>query len=164
MKIRNFHLSKLCGGDLGGRGEHVIKMMTSLTQFLAVSVQLLLQYEFDNVTVRKSKKNKPTLNKTVFKTVENQFGRYSPLCQCSLLTHVVCVQEWVWTIVEIMMLTFSVSLHCVKSIRIRSYSGPYSVRMRENTDQNNSEYGLFSRSVSKWHEERDLTKTWWSVT
>ena len=27
--------------------------------------------------------------------------------------------------------------HCVKSVRIRSYSGPYSVRMRENADQNN---------------------------
>ena len=32
-------------------------------------------------------------------------------------------------------------VHCVKSVRIRSYSGQYSVRMRENTDQNNSEYG-----------------------
>ena len=30
---------------------------------------------------------------------------------------------------------------------IRSIS-PYSVRMRENVDQNNSEYGHFSRSVS----------------
>ena len=30
--------------------------------------------------------------------------------------------------------------HCVKSVRIQSYSGPYSVRMRENTDQNNSKY------------------------
>ena len=37
-------------------------------------------------------------------------------------------------------------IHCVKSVRIRSYSGPYSVKMRENTDQNNSEYGHFSRS------------------
>ena len=51
-------------------------------------------------------------------------------------------------------------LHCVKSVRIRSYSGPHFpvfglnterkcgilVRMRENADQNNSEYGLFSRS------------------
>ena len=53
--------------------------------------------------------------------------------------------------------------HCVKSVRIRSFSGPYfpafglnmdryrvslqnSVRMRENTDQDNSEYGHFSRS------------------
>ena len=36
--------------------------------------------------------------------------------------------------------------HCVKAVRIRSYSGPYSVRMRENKDQNDSEYGHFSRS------------------
>ena len=34
-----------------------------------------------------------------------------------------------------------------KSVRIWSYSGPYSVRMRGNTDQNNSKYGHFSRSV-----------------
>ena len=36
--------------------------------------------------------------------------------------------------------------HCAKSVRIRSYFGPYSVRMRGNTDQNNSEYGHFLRS------------------
>ena len=36
-----------------------------------------------------------------------------------------------------------------KSVRIRSYSGPYSVRMRENTDQDNSEHGHFSRSDSQ---------------
>ena len=34
-------------------------------------------------------------------------------------------------------------------MRIQSYSGPYSVRMRENTDQNNSENGHFSRSEAK---------------
>ena len=55
-------------------------------------------------------------------------------------------------------------IHCIKSVRIRSYSGPYfpafglnsdirsispySGRMWENTDQNNSEYGHFSRSNS----------------
>ena len=33
-----------------------------------------------------------------------------------------------------------------KSAHIRSYFGPYSVRMRENTDQNNSEYVHFLRS------------------
>ena len=33
-----------------------------------------------------------------------------------------------------------------KSVGIQSYSGPYSVRMRKNTDQNNSEYGHFSVS------------------
>ena len=43
--------------------------------------------------------------------------------------------------------------HCVKSVRIRNYSGPhfpafglYSVCMRENADQNNSEYKHFLRS------------------
>ena len=35
-----------------------------------------------------------------------------------------------------------------RSVRIRSYSGPYSVQMQENTDPNNSEYGHFSRIVS----------------
>ena len=53
--------------------------------------------------------------------------------------------------------------HCVKRVRMRSYSGPfglntekygeirfispYSVQMRENTDQNNSKYGHVSRSI-----------------
>ena len=52
-------------------------------------------------------------------------------------------------------------IHCVRSVRILNYSGPcfpafglnmeryglpYSVRMQENTDQNNSKYGHFSRS------------------
>ena len=36
--------------------------------------------------------------------------------------------------------------HGVKSVRILSYSGPYSARMRKNADQNNSEYGHFSSS------------------
>ena len=36
----------------------------------------------------------------------------------------------------------------MKSVHFRSFSGPYSVRIRENTDQKNSEYGHFSRSVS----------------
>ena len=47
--------------------------------------------------------------------------------------------------------------HCVKIVRIQSFSGPYfpafglrvspySVRMRENTDLKNSEYGHFSHS------------------
>ena len=37
--------------------------------------------------------------------------------------------------------------HYVKSVCIRIDSGPYSVKMRENADQNNSEYGHFSRSA-----------------
>ena len=39
-------------------------------------------------------------------------------------------------------------LHCVKSVRIRSYSGPYFPTFELNTDQNNSEYGHFLRSAS----------------
>ena len=39
--------------------------------------------------------------------------------------------------------------HCVKSVHIRSYSIPCPVRMRENSDQNNSEYGHFLRSLYK---------------
>ena len=38
-------------------------------------------------------------------------------------------------------------LHSVKSVCIRSYSGKYSVQIRKNTDQNNSEYGNFLRSA-----------------
>ena len=37
---------------------------------------------------------------------------------------------------------------CVKSVRIWSYSGQYSVRIRESTDQNNFEYGHFLRIKS----------------
>ena len=33
----------------------------------------------------------------------------------------------------------------MKSVRIQRYSGPYSVRMQENADQDNSEYGHFLR-------------------
>ena len=50
--------------------------------------------------------------------------------------------------------------YCVKSVRIRSFAGPYfpvfglnterySVRMRENTDQKNSEYGHFSQILEE---------------
>ena len=39
-------------------------------------------------------------------------------------------------------------IHCVESVRRRSYSGPYSVRMQENADQNNCKYGHFSLSDS----------------
>ena len=33
--------------------------------------------------------------------------------------------------------------HCVKSISIRRYSGPYSVQIWQNVDQNNSEFEHF---------------------
>ena len=38
--------------------------------------------------------------------------------------------------------------HCIKSVRIRGYSGPNFPAFGLNTDQNSSEYGHFSRSDS----------------
>ena len=69
-----------------------------------------------------------------------------------------------WNTSEWRFLQFS---HCVKGVRIRSFSGPhfpafglntneilslipYSVRMRENTDLKNSRYGHFSCSLSDY--------------
>ena len=37
-------------------------------------------------------------------------------------------------------------IHCVKTVRIRSFTGPCSARKQENAEQKNSEYGHFSRS------------------
>ena len=58
--------------------------------------------------------------------------------------------------------------HCVKTVRIRSYYGPYSVQMRENMDQNNSEHGHFLRSLyqcfsvcgSKWKTLERIEINW----
>ena len=47
---------------------------------------------------------------------------------------------------------------CVKSFLIMSFSDPYSVRMRENTEQKNSKYGHFSRTVSLTNKLRDGQK------
>ena len=60
---------------------------------------------------------------------------------------------------------FFIQCHCVKSVRIRNFSGlyfpkfglciqsipPYLFRMRENTDQKNSEYRYFSHSLIIHH-------------
>ena len=43
------------------------------------------------------------------------------------------------------------ALHWGKSVRIWSYSGPYSVQMWENTNRNNSQYGhSLHRADPKW--------------
>ena len=49
--------------------------------------------------------------------------------------------------------------HCVKSFRIRSFSAPYSVRMREYTELEISEYGHFLRSVPLKNYFRFLSLT-----
>ena len=43
------------------------------------------------------------------------------------------------------------AVHCVKSVRIWSYSSPYFSAFGLNTDQNNSEYGHFLRSGKEFH-------------
>ena len=43
--------------------------------------------------------------------------------------------------------------YCVKSVRIRSFSGPYSFRMRENKDQKNFEHRHYSRSKDVYQDE-----------
>ena len=50
--------------------------------------------------------------------------------------------------------------HCVKCFPIQSFSGPYSMKILENTDQENSEYGHFSRSVmlQKLNSKSELFK------
>ena len=45
------------------------------------------------------------------------------------------------------MLILVIVAHCLNSVHIRSFSGPFSVQMRKNTDQKISEYEHFSRSV-----------------
>ena len=67
-------------------------------------------------------------------------------------------------------------MHCVKNVHIRSYSGPhfstfgmnterygispYSVRMRENVDQNNSKYGHFYAVTGRWIVSKGSMKYW----
>ena len=72
--------------------------------------------------------------------------------------------------------------HCVQSARIWSYSGSYFlafglilrissylVQMEKNTDQNNSEYGHFSRSATQclkgfpWAKTESISQGWLMV-
>ena len=46
--------------------------------------------------------------------------------------------------------------HCVKSVRIWNFSGPYSAQMRENADQENSEYGHFSHRATVRNKQENL--------
>ena len=49
--------------------------------------------------------------------------------------------------VGVILETYLEGHHYVKSVRIWSYSGPHSARMRENTDQNTYDYGPFLQTV-----------------
>ena len=51
------------------------------------------------------------------------------------------------------------SPHCVRSVRIWSFSGPYFPAFGLNTDQKNSEYEHFSRSASNLEAYSDPSQT-----
>ena len=84
------------------------------------------------------------------------FVRYGKMpavsCRCKNLTSSFKITFEIKILVCLLVLQNKEN-HCVKSVCIRSYSGPHfpacrlnKVRMRENVDQNNSEYGHFSRN------------------
>ena len=83
------------------------------------------------------------LAKILFVTVQTPI--LGSAAYCFLLSYILSYTQCLST----------VKFHYVKSVSIRSYSGPhffssispYSVQMREDEDQNNSEYRHFSRSV-----------------
>ena len=50
-------------------------------------------------------------------------------------------------------------LHCVKSVRIRSYCGPHFPAFGLKTEQNNSKYGQFSRNVSDITQPKNAQTT-----
>ena len=52
-------------------------------------------------------------------------------------------------IVQHLLECFEKDSHCVKSVHIGSFSGPYFPAFELNTDQKNSEYGHFSCSVNQ---------------
>ena len=52
----------------------------------------------------------------------------------------------------------SIDTDCVKSVHVRSYSGPYFPAFGLNTDHNNSEYGQFLHS-DKWEHKQP-----WNLT
>ena len=89
-----------------------------------------------------------------------------PASQCS----------WYWEYKTMTSYVLIMTLYCVKSVRIRSFAeidfpfldwmiqriSPYSVRMRENTNQKNCKYGHFSRSEFLHHPILCIIRKIWS--
>ena len=69
---------------------------------------------------------------------------------------------FLWGVIGEHWTVFIAEYHCVKSVRIRSFSGLYFPTFGLNTDQKNFEYGHFSRSALptvKW-EKTNMTIRW----
>ena len=85
-------------------------------------------------------------------TIKDFFSKWDHLLKKSLMENFIfCAWYHLWD---------THAFHCLKSVRIRTYSGPhfpafglnfrispYSVRMRKNTDKSNSGYEHFLRTV-----------------
>ena len=107
----------------------------------------VLQIGHSRPSKKSKKKNKKSLFESVCATWDPHFQWF-----CQRLTHFAKINPSKLTRMDQHMSGSSRCYHFVKSAHIRSYSGPYSVRMQENTDQNNSKYGHFLRSV--WRRPR----------
>ena len=61
-------------------------------------------------------------------------GKLFEFCSCEYISNmIVSTSRW--------------SHYCIKSFQIRSFSGPYSFQIQENTHEKNSVFGYFSRSA-----------------
>ena len=97
-----------------------------------------------NITKDKIFNNRPSkiCERQPLKNFTSSIHKYFVLCRPSM-----CTMKELFSLFLHPRINFSDN-HCVKNVGIWSYSGLYSVQMRENTDQNNSKYGHFSRSES----------------
>ena len=86
------------------------------------------------------------LNKIFCNIDFNNFWKFFSLCARSMSLY-----NWLYFLKQNLLNKWYKSFekysnqHCLKSLLIRSFSGLYLARMRENTDQKNSECGRFSR-------------------
>ena len=133
-----------------------IKSIIALKYFPLPSIQLYIkhiskQLQLENSTTTKVVVNlplpHPITNIMVRPTFTNRIKRLkrflAKICWCQQIYCLTILNNFFSTICNIKVL-FPTGL---RSVRIRSYYGPYSVRMLENTDHNNSEYGQLTRSV-----------------
>ena len=130
----------------------------------------------------------PTPPPPIFKTTQNIVEKYSQtlcwliepripssICLFSLYDFQCCYSiNWYWVVNR----STSQNTHCMKSVGIRSFSDPhfptfwqnterwelkYSVQMRENADQQNSEYRHFSRSDTQQNNHKNARTNEWGV-
>ena len=97
------------------------------------------------------------------------------LCNLHCVCIILCYLTTVWyqqvrfvlcSVIGVIKRVNSIPSHCVKSVRVWSCFGPYSIGMQENTDQKNSEYGHFSHSVDSflWEAQLIILTNWIKVS